>query len=122
MRLANSHSQSLKELPMHKRLVIFLVVALVAALGAPSADARSAVFGGGPFYSGGTATMNTLRSSGYTTVVLWTIHVHSNGDLVFNDQRVVSNGAYVGSSAWPSQLATLKQAPTSVNRIEVSVG
>jgi hypothetical protein len=28
----------------------------------------------------------------------------------------------VGQPAWPGQLATLKQAPTSVNRIEVAVG
>jgi hypothetical protein len=89
---------------------------------APDAAARSAVFGGGPFYSGGTSVMNTLRSSGFTTVMLWSIHVHSNGDLYLNDQFIVSNGAYVGNSAWPGQLATLKQAPTSVDRIEVSVG
>jgi hypothetical protein len=88
---------------------------------APAA-ARSAVFGGGPFYSGGTAVMNTLRSSGYDTVILWSIHVHANGDLFLNDKLVASNGSYVGNSSWPGQLATLKQAPTSVNRIEVSIG
>jgi hypothetical protein len=88
----------------------------------PAPGARSAVYGGGPFYTGGTAVMNTLRASGFTTVILWSIHVHANGNLVLNDQLVVSNGAYVGNAAWPSQLATLKQAPTSVNRIEVSVG
>src|SRR6266478_4263308 len=85
--------------------------------------AASAVFGGGPFYSGGTSVMNTLRASGFTTVILWSIHVNSTtGDLVLNDQLVASNGAYVGNAAWPGQLATLKTAPTSVNRIEVSVG
>ncbi len=88
-----------------------------------SSRAASAVFGGGPFYSGGTAVMNTLRSSGFTTVILWSIHVDSStGNLILNDQLVVANGAYVGNSAWPSQLASLKTAPTFVNRIEVSVG
>ena len=106
---------------MKKILAGLLAVAFVPAL-APRADARSAVFGGGPFYSGGTAVMNDLRGSGFDTVVLWTIHVHSNGDLVFNDHRVVSNGSYVGDAGWPGRLATLKQAPTSVNRIEVGVG
>lgn len=67
--------------------------------------------------------MNTLRASGFTTVILWSIHVDStSGNLVLNDQLVVSNGTYVGNSTWPSQLAMLKTAPTSVNRIEVSVG
>lgn len=83
----------------------------------------SAVFGGGPFYSGGISVMNDLRASGFTTVILWTIHVDStSGDLILNDQKVVSNGVYVGNSAWPNQLATLKQAPTSVRRIEVGIG
>jgi len=85
--------------------------------------AASAVFGGGPFYSGGTAVMNTLRASGFTTVMLWSIHVDSaTGNLILNDQLVASNGAYVGNASWPGQLATLKTTPTSVNRIEVSIG
>lgn len=44
--------------------------------------------------------MDILKQSGFTTVMLWTIHVHGNGDLYYNDQLVVSNGAYVGDSAW----------------------
>ena len=68
--------------------------------------------------------MNTLRASGYTTVNLWTLHVYadSGGSLIYNDQLVVANGVYVGNAAWPAQLATLKTAPTSVKRIEWSVG
>jgi len=85
--------------------------------------AASAIFGGGPFYSGGGSVMNTLRSSGFTTVILWCIHVDSSsGNLILNDKLVVANGAYVGNSTWPAQLASLKTPPTSVNRIEVSVG
>ncbi len=66
--------------------------------------------------------MNTLRASGYTTVMLWCIHVDAaSGNLIFNDQLVAANGSYVGNAGWPAQLATLKTAPTSVNRIEISV-
>jgi hypothetical protein len=83
---------------------------------------QAVIFGGGPFYSGGTPVMDSLRHSGFTTVVLWTIHVHSNGDLYYNDTLVVHNGRYVGRAAWHRQLATLLQQPTSVSRIEVSVG
>jgi hypothetical protein len=89
---------------------------------APSARGGSTIFGGGPFYSGGTATMNALRASGYTTVMLWCIHVDAvTGNLIYNDVLVASNGVYVGNPAWPAQLATLKTPPTSVNRIEISV-
>jgi hypothetical protein len=97
------------------------VVGTSPAAAAPAAG-RSAIFGGGPFYQDGQAVMNTLRSSGFTTVILWSIHVHSNGDLYYNDTLIVAGGQYVGDSGWPSRLRTLKQSPTSVNRIEVSVG
>ena len=96
---------------------------LLPWLAAPSpVAASSAIFGGGPFYTGGTAVMNALRASGYSTVMLWTLHVdETSGNLIYNDQLVVANGVYVGTAAWTNQLKTLKTAPTSVNRIEWSV-
>lgn len=98
------------------------LAALALAAFTPTAHAASAIYGGGPFYSGGTAVMDDLRGSGFTTVILWSFHIEDNGDLVYNDIPVVKNGAYIGDSAWPARLATLKTAPTSVNRIEVSIG
>lgn len=87
-----------------------------------AAGGRSAIYGGGPFYDDGQEVMDTLRGSGFNTVILWSIHVGDNGDLSYNDKPLVSNGEYVGDPGWPDRLRTLKQAPTSVNRIEVSVG
>ena len=87
-----------------------------------SVDARSAIYGGGPFYSGGTAVIDDLRASGFSTVMLWSIHVTPNGDLYMNDKKIVANGRYVGISEWQGNLRRLRTAPTSVNRIEVSVG
>ncbi|MCY1032649.1 PKD domain-containing protein [Corallococcus sp. BB11-1] len=107
-------------LPARRFLPGLAALALVAA--APMAQADSAIYGGGPFYSGGTAVMDDLRGSGFTTVILWSFHIEDNGDLVYNDIPVVKNGAYMGDPAWPTRLATLKTAPTSVNRIEVSIG
>jgi hypothetical protein len=105
------------------RVWVLLSLAFCIAMATPVL-ATSAIFGGGPFYSGGTSTMNALRSSGYTTVNLWTLHVYADagGSLIYNDQLVVSNGVYVGNASWPAQLATLKTPPTSVKRIEWSVG
>jgi hypothetical protein len=57
-----------------------------------------------------------------TTVVAWSVHVNPNGDLVFNDPTIVSNGAYVGGAAWPIAMASLKQDPTSIQRLIFSVG
>jgi hypothetical protein len=99
------------------------VAAAGVAAGQPAPVAgRSAIYGGGPLYADGQSAMDTLRSSGFTTVILWSIHVHGNGDLYYNDIRIVAGGQYVGDPGWPARLRTLKQAPTSVNRIEVSVG
>ncbi|MBN9686184.1 MULTISPECIES: discoidin domain-containing protein [unclassified Corallococcus] len=107
-------------MPKSKHLASCLALALATV--SPVALADSAIYGGGPFYSGGTAVMNDLRGSGFTTVILWSFHIEDNGDLVYNDIPVVRNGAYIGDPAWPTRLATLKTAPTSVNRIEVSIG
>ncbi|NOJ91384.1 PKD domain-containing protein [Corallococcus coralloides] len=107
-------------MPKSKQLASCLALALATV--SPVALADSAIYGGGPFYSGGTAVMNDLRGSGFTTVILWSFHIEDNGDLVYNDIPVVRNGAYIGDAAWPTRLATLKTAPTSVNRIEVSIG
>jgi hypothetical protein len=90
---------------------------------APGNPNRSAVYGGGPFYSGGQAVMDDLRASGFNTVILWSIHVEANtGNLILNDKLVASNGSYVGDPGWPARLATLRQQPTGVTRIEVSIG
>jgi len=81
----------------------------------------TAIYGGGPFYTGGESVMTDLQQSGFTTVIAWAVHVHPNGDLIYNDPTIVSNGAYVGDPDWPALLATLKQAG-SVNRLLFSVG
>ena len=88
----------------------------------PLPSINSAVYGGGPFYTGGTAVMNDLRASGFTTVMLWCIHVNTDGSMSYNDTRIITNGKYVGRPGWKDELATLKKKPTSVNRIEISVG
>jgi hypothetical protein len=80
------------------------------------------IYGGGPLYSGGQPVIDDLRASGFTTIIAWSVHVSSTGDLAFNDTLVVSDGEYVGSSQWPGLLAGLKTAPTSVNRLLFSVG
>ncbi|QSQ19106.1 discoidin domain-containing protein [Pyxidicoccus parkwayensis] len=117
----STSKQRSSRLRLFRRTLPALAVLTLAAL-VPAAHAYSAVYGGGPFYSGGTAVMDDLRGSGFTTVILWSFHIEDNGDLVYNDIPVVRNGAYIGDAAWPTRLATLKSAPTSVNRIEVSIG
>ena len=84
----------------------------------------AAVFGGGPFYTESEVedTMATIKASRFDTVFLWSLHVRDTGTLVLNGDVLVEDGAYVGRANWPSQVASLKEAPTNVNRIEISAG
>lgn len=80
------------------------------------------IYGGGPLYSGGQEVIDDLRASGMTTVVAWSVHVSTSGDLIFNDPKIVSGGEYVGDESWPDLLASLKEPPSSVTRLIFSVG
>lgn len=83
----------------------------------------SAIFGGGYFYSGGMEVINDLKSSGFSTVILWTIHIGEEGNMNFNDIPVINaEGEYIGDPEWKSRLEQLTSAPTSVNRIELGIG
>jgi hypothetical protein len=89
----------------------------------PPEGKYSAIFGGGPFYSGGDAVINDLRNSGFTTAILWTIHIGEDGSMIYNDKAVIDkNGNYVGDPEWKTRLSNLLQAPTTIDRIELGIG
>ncbi|MDJ0763303.1 MAG: hypothetical protein QNJ97_09970 [Myxococcota bacterium] len=84
-------------------------------------DVVSGIYAGGPiYYSEG--SIDELRASGFTNVIVWTIHINAVGDLNFNAEFLIcSDGEYVGYLMYPdfpSDIARLKTAPTSVTRIE----
>ena len=81
----------------------------------------ASVYGGGPFYPGSNSALPTLNQTNFTTVVCWAVHVKPNGDLVYNDTPIVSNGKYIGDPSWGSALAKVKTGG-SVNRILFSIG
>jgi len=83
----------------------------------------SAIFGGGPFYTGGMEVINDLRSSGFSTVILWTIHIKEDGSMNYNDTPIInSEGEFIGDPEWKSRLEQLTTSPTSVDRIELGIG
>jgi hypothetical protein len=109
-----------------------------AAQPGSTATGRSAVYVGGPIYPtnpDAAKVVADLSGSGFTTVFLWSIHVwcsrnsngvivdhDDNGDLYYNDVRIVHHGNYVGHADWPEMLKKLKSGQSTVKRIEVSVG
>src|ERR1700761_1700338 len=72
-------------------------------------------------YPGDDATFDTLRNSGFTTVILSSFYIHDNGDVYSGDSRlpIIHNGQYIGDPAWLKRVASLKARPGSVKRIEL---
>jgi hypothetical protein len=81
-----------------------------------------AAFCGGEMYQNIEQNLNTFKLSGFNTAILWSVHVMPNGDFVLNDSKIIANGEYVGKNGWPSAVKNLKEQPTSVNRVEFSIG
>ena len=106
-----------------KNIAFIYLAMLLIGIGTLEVHAKQSVlYGGGPLYSNAAAHRDMIRASGFTTIILWTIHVYSDGDLVLNDHKIIDNGVYVGRSAWPAEVAAFKTGDTSVNRIEIAVG
>jgi signal transduction histidine kinase len=77
---------------------------------------------GQDFYAPGIATQEAARSSGFTRLFLFALHVNTNGDISFNNILLIQNGIYIGDPTWAVTLAALKVQPTSVDRIEAVIG
>jgi hypothetical protein len=103
--------------------IINTLLILVIILSVNSAVyADSGIYGGGPIYKNRSYSISELKNSGFTYVVVWTIHIDASGNLNFNAEfPLVQNGSYIGASSYPnfaSDIASLKVAPTSINRVE----
>jgi len=85
----------------------------------------SAVYGGGPFYKTPATSIPEIKSSGFTTAIIWTIHIDTAGNFNYNAEfPIVANGQYIGHNTYPNfpqDVAQLKTQPTSVTRIEAGL-
>jgi len=112
-----------KNVPRLARLILLVMAGFFAA---NTVIAQSGIFVGGPAYYDRDFSIDELRSSGFTFVVVWTIHVmNTNGDLNYNAEfPIVKNGQYTGNTTYPefaNDMALLKTAPTSINRLEIGL-
>src|SRR5438270_12646543 len=89
---------------------LFALVILIAT-GNNSLFADSGIYGGGPIYKNRSYSISELKNSGFTYVVVWTIHIDASGNLNFNAEfPLVQNGSYIGASTYlnfVSDLASL---------------
>ncbi|MDY8138391.1 T9SS type A sorting domain-containing protein [Aquimarina sp. 2201CG5-10] len=106
----------------HKLIFKLVMLLLLMTVSNQISAQESAIYAGGPIYNNRNVSINELRNSGYTTVIVWTIHIEANGDLGFNGEfPLVQNGVYVGDQSYPNfpnDIIMLKTAPTSINRVE----
>ncbi len=85
----------------------------------------SGVYVGGHIRRERPKTITTLRNSGFTYVILFNVHVESDGTLTTDGETICKNGEYVFQETQPhyqQDVADLKTPPTSISRIEICIG
>jgi len=67
--------------------------------------ASTRIYASGAFAFGGQPAINDLLNAGYSTVIVWSVHVAPDGTLILNDTQIVSGGVY--QEAQPQLMAAL---------------
>lgn len=104
-----------------KKYVLFYALFLLHTI----AFAQSGIYVGGHFRRDSLVTVPTLKSSGFTYVILFNVQVESNGDLTMDNVKICSNGAYVFASRHPNYIkdvTDLRTGQTSIMRVEKCIG
>lgn len=66
---------------------------------------------------------NEIAESGFTTLILWAIHVDEEGVIFYNDYPIVKNGKFNERfSHLPEVINSLKSDDSSVKRVILSIG
>ena len=111
---------------MKKTLTTLLLsILLCSTLGLESYAQQSAVYIGGHIRRERPGTITKLRNSGFTTAILFNVHVDTDGTLMTDGETICKNGVYVFGNTQPnyvSDVKALKTYPTGINRIEICIG
>jgi hypothetical protein len=78
--------------------------------------ASTRIYAGGAIAFGGQPAINDLLAAGYSTVIVWSVHVTTDGTLILNDTQIVSGGVYKEPEPMnlPSRLAQLHKAGVEI--------
>lgn len=107
-----------------RRLLLFLTVFCLAAIEA-MAQAGSGVYVGGHIRRERPATVQKLKNSGFTYVILFNINVETDGTLTTDGETVCRDGEYVFGTTQPhyvDDVRELKTWPTGISRVEICIG
>ena len=74
------------------------------------------IYAGGAIAFGGQPAITDLLAAGYGTVIVWSVHVDSKGNLILNNTQIVSGGVYNEAQAMnlPARLAQLHKAGVEI--------
>jgi hypothetical protein len=73
---------------------------------------QSRIYASGAFAFGEQGAVNDFLAAGYSTIIVWSVHVNSSGALILNDTEFVANGVYAEAAPMnlPARLASLYKA------------
>ena len=103
--------------------IIFLLVWLLCI--PAMLFAESGVYVGGHIRRERPSTIEKLKKSGFSYVILFNINVESDGTLTCDGETVCKDGMYVFGNTQPeyvSDITSLKQWPTNIRRIDICIG
>lgn len=78
----------------------------------------------GLLYASSSEHRDKLKNSGFTTAILWALHVSPSGTLYNGGSKnvdLIKGGQYVADPNWPQHLADI-MTPAGVNKILISIG
>ncbi|MFB6454070.1 hypothetical protein ACE38W_02270 [Chitinophaga sp. Hz27] len=72
-------------------------------------NTQTRIYAGGAFAFGENGAVEAIQQGGYSTLVLWSVHVNTEGNLIFNNTPFVTNGVYQEAKPMnlPDRCATL---------------
>jgi len=79
------------------------------------------LFGRGT-YPGDDSSFALIRNAGFSTFILSSFYIRSNGDVYSGDDNrhpIIQNGRYTGDKAWIDRIASLRSRKGTIARIEI---
>ncbi|MGM9705880.1 MAG: T9SS type A sorting domain-containing protein [Prevotella sp.] len=121
---------------MNTRTKHLIAMSVLLLAGTADVCAQSAIYACGHIRRNRTSAIGKLRSSGYTTAILFNVNVENDGTLTtdydWSKQQaaeaggiICQNGKYVFDKYQPNYVDDVKKLlkqPTSINRIEICIG
>ena len=110
---------------LNSKLLFLFITTLLGTGDLLAQQVVSGIYVGGHIRRNRPNTISTLRNSGFTYVILFNVHVESDGTLTTDGETIVKKGEYVFAKTQPhyqEDVANLKTAPTSIQRVEICIG